>query len=481
MTAAPAPAAPTLGPVLRFRGAGAGRLRLAVTVAGPAPEGVRPLGALGGLPFGGAELDLAVPPGADAVALPPGLRTALPELPAAVAVPGAEGALRLAFASCNGAEDEAALLRVPGGRDAMWRRLLARHAARPFHLLVLGGDQIYADAVWTLPRLAAWRALPRRRRLAAPWTEAMAAEAAGHYRDVYARAFGSPAVRAALAAIPSVMIWDDHDIVDGWGSRAEAWQRAPVPQGLFRTARRAFALLQLGIDPAAAPPASAGFAGTPGAGFGWSGTLGPARIVVPDLRSGRTRRRVMAAAAHAHLRGAAAGHGRAHTIVVSSVPLVNADLSAVERLVRPLMPVLDLFQDDLRDQWMSHAHRAEWRGVMDALLRAAAAGSRVTVLSGEIHLGARGTARRDGASVAQLIASGIAHPPPPGVLARLHERFARRPWDREGVALAMRPVLPDGRRYVAERNWLEVTAGAEGGLEAVLHAEASGAVALGEG
>ena len=456
------------GPILRFRGSDPDHARLCVTTTGGAAAGTRPLGTLAGTTFHARALRLPRAPDGS-VDMPADRPAGVPDR---LAIPRRGDALRIAFASCNGAEAEAAFDALPGGRTALWKDLARHHAERPFHLLALGGDQIYADAIWDLPALAAWRALPLGRRLRAPFTDAMASAVEAHYRDTYARAFAAPEVAALLASIPSIMIWDDHDIVDGWGSRPASWQAAPVPRGIHAAARRAFALVQAGLDPDAAP---GGGTGHGGGGFGWSGDLGPARIAVPDLRSARTRRRVMDAAGHAHLRAAVSDHDRAHTLVVSSVPLVNADLSWVERAVRPLMRWADLFQDDLRDQWMSYAHRAEWARAMAPLY---AAPGRVTVLSGEIHLGAQGTARRDGAAVEQLIASGIAHPPPPKVLARLHEAFSRRPWTREGSELRMHPVRPDGRRYLAERNWLELTLHPDGRRDAVLHAERSGILAL---
>ena len=303
----------------------------------------------------------------------------------------------------------------------------------------------------------------------------MRAELEAHYLATYASVFAAPDVAGVLAGVPSIMMWDDHDIVDGWGSRDPGWQASPVARGLFAAARRAFALVQLGCDP---DRPTEGHAAPDRAHYGWSGALGPARIVAPDLRSERTRGRVMGPRGHADLDRALEGAAEPHLLVVSSVPLVNVDLSALERVVRPLMPLADLYQDDLRDQWMSHAHTAEWAGVVDRLLAVAGRGVRVTSLSGEIHLGAHGTAERDGARMDQLTASGIAHPPPPRAMARAFDRLARRAWSRVGLRLAMHPVAPDGRRFVAERNWLEVTAHPDGRLDATLHAEASGALAL---
>ena len=78
----------------------------------------------------------------------------------------------------------------------------------------------------------------------------------------------------------------------------------------------------------------------------------------------------------------------------------------------------------------------------------------------------------------QFISSGIAHPPPPPALARGYEWMARLTSRRAGMALSMRALLPDGRRYLAERNWLELTLHPDGRRDAVLHAEEAGAVAL---
>jgi hypothetical protein len=462
-----------IGPILHWRGRSEGRVRLEVAASGPRPapldaeaplrveaEGSwTPLGQLAGLPFWAA--GLSVP---EDHAGP--VRYRFEGRGTEAHLPGAGGALRLAFASCNGAEDADAIDAMPGGAGAMWRRLAARHAERPFHLLALGGDQIYADALWHLPSFEAWAALPHRARHAAPFTEEMRAELEAHYLATYVRAFGEPDVAEMLAAIPTLMMWDDHDIVDGWGSRPAEWQASPVARGLWETARRAFALVQLGREAEAPAP------------YGWDAGHGCAHVITPDLRSERTRRRVMGPEGHARLEAALArAAGAPHVLLVSSVPLVNADLSPVERLVGPFQRLVDLYQDDLRDQWMSHAHRAEWTRVTERLLRAARE-RRVTVLSGEIHLAAQGTASGDGARIEQLIASGIAHPPPPRALARGYETFASLTGRRAGIRVAMHPLLPDGRRYLAERNWLELEARPDGGREAVLHGERTGALPI---
>ena len=475
-TRRPAPLPP---PVLHLRGESEGRVRLALALAsrGEAPPALaaggralapEPIGRLGEARFWRAALEVERAAGGGAYAVEGG-----PERRFALPPPG--GALRIAYASCNGSEDEDVEGEVEPQRNALWARLGARHAQAPFHLLVMGGDQVYADGVWGLPSFAAWRRLRRRARLAAPFTEAMRREAEAFHLALYGAVLGAPEVARMLGSVPVLMMWDDHDIVDGWGSHPPEEEASPVMRGLFAAARQAFCLIQLGRDPDRPFPERAD------AHLGWAGAYGPARIAVPDLRSERTRRRVMGPGGRAHLDAAldpAVSDGLPHALLVSSVPVVNADLSALERAVAPLQRLADLYQDDLRDQWMSYAHAREWRALMGRLLALARTGRSVTAVSGEIHLAAHGTAESGGARVEQLTASGIAHPPPPRALGRAMSALARRPWTRRGVRLAMHPVAPDGRRYVAERNWLELELRPDGTREARLHAERSGALPL---
>jgi hypothetical protein len=61
-------------------------------------------------------------------------------------LPAQGGPLRIAFTACNGYEDERTGSVSPG-RNRLWRKLAAEHARASFHLLLHGGDQLYADSV----------------------------------------------------------------------------------------------------------------------------------------------------------------------------------------------------------------------------------------------------------------------------------------------------------------------------------------------
>lgn len=366
------------------------------------------------------------------------------------------GDLAIAFVSCNGQEngDED---RTHEDRDVMWRRLADEHARRPFVLLLQGGDQLYADeAVQSHPDVARWGELPLAERPGVAWTEEMAQAVSAYFFRRYLAAMQQAAMRHLGARVPTLMIWDDHDIFDGWGSHPPELQESAVAQGIFRCAREMFVLFQLGAAPERLPSTcldASGRSFTQGALFpGLS-------VVLPDLRSERRPDRVMGdagwAAFEAALRQAPEG---ARCLVVSSVPALGPRLSLLEALL-DFYPGQQRYEDDLRDQWQSRAHRDEWARFLQALEREQVErGAPVTVLSGEIHLATRGEMRlRDGSVMHQLVASGITHPKPPAILGiglGALSRLGHSPLPGRPIRIRALP----GRRpiYTADRNYLVV-------------------------
>lgn len=473
---------PLLGPVLHFRGvqAGTGRWRLSalyvlegeeeppdLLVEGvmlPVPP--RHLARHGELNFW--RFDFAVPRGAEerrvGYGFPDGTRRYL-NVPAAAAIP------HIAYSSCNGSEDETLSGRFAPGRNTMWAHLLGRHRARPFHLLLQGGDQLYADGVWAAgPALSEWARLSWRDRLEKPFTPAMAAEAEDFYVALYLNLWRQAETAALLATVPSVMMWDDHDIFDGWGSHPEERLACPVYQGVQAIARQCFSLFQMGMDPAA--PVESCWGGEVGT-FSQGYPMGEVGLLVLDLRSERRPDRVLSDRTWAELPGwldRFAGAGQ--LFVMSSVPLAFVNLHAVERIVNAL-PGQATLEDDLRDQWRSYVHEAEWLRLLrllgDVSVRRRL---RITILSGEVHLGHHGIIRGPGHELRQLTASGIAHPPPGRMYVEVLERLARGVETiRDGLTMELPAFARTGRRFIRARNWLELSPEEDGRLTANWHVD----------
>ena len=371
----------------------------------------------------------------------------------AVASPAAAD-MRIVYVSCNG-QETGDLDRADDERDAMWTRLAAEHARSPFALMLQGGDQLYADDVLHAhPSIERWEAAPRDARADIPFGPEADAAVRRFYFERYLGNFGRPAMRTVTAEIPSVMMWDDHDIIDGWGSHPASLLDSPIGRGLFAAARDMFLLFQLAAHDAALPAMMPDRSGT---------TLGLVlrypefTLLAPDLRSERRPDRVMGREGWSTLEAALAGTPASdRVILMSSVPALGPRLSWVEALA-DLLPVRNQYEDDMRDQWQSRVHRKEWSRFLSLLAtRQEATGRPLTLVSGEIHLATRGEMRlADGSRLHQLVASGISHPAPSRAypfLLGLLARFGEAPLPDRPIRL--RPLPGQRKTYASERNYL---------------------------
>ncbi|MFD5079490.1 alkaline phosphatase D family protein [Streptomyces sp. NPDC058371] len=128
------------------------------------------------------------------------------------------GSVKVAFGSCRWAAppgDE----KDPVGPDAL-DTLAARLASSPEaerpDVLLLLGDQVYADETSEATRrwIAARRGLDE-----LPGTQVADYE---EYTHLYRESWLDPEIRWLLSTVPSCMIFDDHDIIDDWNT-SDAW------------------------------------------------------------------------------------------------------------------------------------------------------------------------------------------------------------------------------------------------------------------
>ncbi|WP_149183360.1 alkaline phosphatase D family protein [Streptomyces sp. TRM49041] len=166
-----------------------------------------------------------------------------PHPPSTITAPGtpAPGTphppLHVTFGSCRWAATGADGRR-PAGPDALGA-LAARLAADPGavrpDVLLLLGDQVYADKTSRETR----RWLAARRDLSDP-----PGAQVGDYEEytrLYYESWLDPEVRWLLSTVPSLMIFDDHDVIDDWNTsaawlsemRATPWWRERLLSGLM--------------------------------------------------------------------------------------------------------------------------------------------------------------------------------------------------------------------------------------------------------
>jgi hypothetical protein len=220
-------------------------------------------------------------------------------------------------------------------------------------------------------------------KLAAPWTAALQAQATAFYLRNYVESFTQPDVCTAYASIPGVMVVDDHDLWDGFGSYDPDLQACPVFQGLFAVAQRFFLLFQQHTT--AARDAGAGESDFLGRGGGAEGFhsvryLGPqVAALAIDMRTQRAKRRILPEASYQLIRNAALELAPSvqHVVALSGVPLVFPEIPFSETILNGVKAlarrsacvgglgrtagILDRFDqpeilDDLIDGWAAHIH-----------------------------------------------------------------------------------------------------------------------------
>ena len=385
-------------------------------------------------------------------------------------VPGETEEPRIAYASCNGFSDGNAKAKLDDPY-AMWNRMVEDHGREPFALLIMGGDQLYADEIWhsrrRAPSVAAWSRLGRAERIKKRADARLQRELDSFYESLYVRHWNQPEMSLMMASIPSLMMWDDHDIFDGWGSYPHDLQTCEVYQAIFAAARRYFELFQIRSNRNTSLLNSSGEHYSFGVRFRRYGVLGL------DNRSNRTEKIVMSDQNWADVkRWLSEASGNVDTLLVlSAVPVVYREFSIGEWAF-DITPWQEELTDDIRDQWRSHYHEGERMKLIVHLLSFGARTGSETVkrviLSGDVHVGCLGVVhdRRDDTQehrIYQVVSSGIVHPAPSwlqwlGILAGSSEGLE----SLDGGRITTELIEPYGsRKFLRTRNYASLKEGTD--------------------
>ena len=286
----------------------------------------------------------------------------------------------------------------------MWEFLNAtlRRHAEEVDLVITGGDQCYSDGVATLD---IWQHLNRTMRKEGgrllPEERAMLS----WYRDIYRGYWGFESVLRVFDSFPTYMIWDDHEIGDGWGSYYFRKKGKPdglhrllpafeergltyeegrtLMQRMFRAARQAYIEYEHSHNPPTAKGA-----------FDYAFQRGGCAFYVLDGRGQRDVERKSYCILgqdqfkrFANWANALTPEETPFLFVVSAVPVLHTRAALVNADERWLIsqPGLD---DDLRDSWEHDLHKLERAELMKVLFAASARGIRVAILSGDVHVSA---------------------------------------------------------------------------------------------
>ena len=103
----------------------------------------------------------------------------------AFVVPPRDTIPNMLYASCNGFSSMR-LLNDTQDANRLWRHAAEKHEARPYHLLMMGGDQLYCDSMWDqLAPLHEWARLPLDQRIKRPFNKENRTVVVKLYSEVY--------------------------------------------------------------------------------------------------------------------------------------------------------------------------------------------------------------------------------------------------------------------------------------------------------
>lgn len=377
-------------------------------------------------------------------------------------VPAEGQTMNIMFHSCNGFS----LSVKPdqfSGPDPLWRDVLNAHQSRPFHVMIGGGDQIYNDKAmnqthyfkeWTTNKNLHYKHH-------APFTTEMKEELETFYLDNYCTWFSQGMFGVAASQIPMTNMWDDHDIIDGFGSYPHSFQLSPVFSGIGNIAFKYYMLFQHhsvdAMTQADEPSWLLGYKPGPYIKqLSRSVFLSLGRSVAflaLDCRTERMKNQVLSLdtcdMALERCRKEIVEGETKHLILLLGVPIAYPRMNWLENVLtsRAMDPVkamgrygvlksgfLNRFDggvevlDDLDDHWTAHHHKEERNEFIRELQDLAAERSvRITILGGDVHLCAIGQfysnpklkipKDRDHRYMPNVISSAIVNTPPPEMLA----------------------------------------------------------------
>ncbi|KAK4990448.1 hypothetical protein LTR50_002471 [Elasticomyces elasticus] len=345
-------------------------------------------------------------------------------------VPARGQTMNAMFHSCNGFS-LSVNSNLFSGPDPLWRDVLNSHQSRPFHVMIGGGDQIYNDAAMrdtTLFRKWLGMKNPEHKHKA-DFSCEMQEELEHFYLDRYAMWFSQGFFGMANSQIPMVNIWDDHDIIDHQSVISEtekdepSWILGASPGPYINELSRSV-FLHLGRKVV---------------------------LLGLDCRTERMRDEVMSQESYDIVfdrcrREILKGETK-HLIVLLGVPIAYPRLNFLEnvltsRVMDPIKAIgrtgilggfVNRFDggveilDDLDDHWTAKHHKAERNWFVQELQELASEKSvRITILGGDVHLGAVGqfyTNKKLGVPKDQdhrympnIVSSAIVNTPPPPMM-----------------------------------------------------------------
>ncbi|KKK12010.1 hypothetical protein AOCH_001262 [Aspergillus ochraceoroseus] len=415
-------------------------------------------------------------------------------------VPAKGQSMNIMFHSCNGF--------TPGvdsnkfcGPDPLWRDVLNEHQTRPFHVMIGGGDQIFNDNVIANSlHFQEWLKIKDSYdKYDAPLHVEFKAELEMSYLENYSRWFSQGLFSLASSQIPMVNIWNDHEILEGFGSYPDEFMSSPVISGLGNIAFKYYLLFQhhsvpeetevdepswlLGAEPGPyINQRSRNIFLSLGGGMALLGLDCRTERMCDEILTEHTTDLIWDRCHRELTKGETK-----HLIVLSSIPVAYPRVAVVKNILnsRQSLGKAGLFGGFVNkhggkveifdDHWTAKHHKSERTYLIEDLQDLAAEKSiRVTILSGDVHLAAIGQfysnpslnipKDKDYRYMPNIIASGIADMPTTEMISdtlnrRNHVHHMDTNTDEDMIPIFTHDVnnkARNNKRLLPRRNWCSI-------------------------
>lgn len=340
-------------------------------------------------------------------------------------MPGRDVSLSFGFYSCHMPYHKTLFGNTVLDNMDMWdlfKTAIQRHREKGLLFNIAGGDQVYVDGIDTLNL---WQYLNKVMRVEEGEILPKEEDMVSWFRDIYRGYWGFNTLQQVFSTVPTYMMWDDHELCDGWGSYMKKEgestgmesilpaiteknityeQAAELIERMFRAGKRVYGEYQHSHN----PPTDDGV-------YDYGYYVADCAFYVLDGRGqrdvNRESYRILGQEQMGRFKAwleSAESRSKSFLFVVSAVPvlhlrpaLVNADRSAMAKMMG--------LGDDLRDSWEHDLHDAEREEMTRLLFDAAKRGQRVCILSGDVHIAAAFKIEHEGSIIYQLTSSAITY------------------------------------------------------------------------
>ena len=381
-------------------------------------------------------------------------------------VPSSTEKPKFAYASCNGFSSPD-LLAKTDEPYLLWDKLIEQHGNEPFSILIMGGDQVYADELWSkVKELEEWSRLNMNDKIKRKATKAMIRNLDTFYESLYIKKWSDEQMSLCLASIPTVMMWDDHDIFDGWGSYPQELLDCDVYQNIFKTAKKYFEIFQI------RSLKNQTLLTKDRTHFSFALKFRNYHILGLDNRTQRSIYQVMGNDQWKDLNTYLDENIlNDNLLVLSAVPVVYRDFSLTENLV-DFTSWQEELTDDLKDHWRAKEHQGErMRLIMRLFMniekrKVSKRNTRTVILSGDVHVGSLGVINdhKNLNKIHQVVSSGIVHTPPTyiewlGITAVTNDNNEYLNEDKTIETSMLTPI--GSAKYLRVRNFVTLNEGSD--------------------